>query len=225
LPLESPVAVLADASPSMEVAIRTATILSSLLTAICTAKLTFFHHRSVPPQFIPKTVEDVLSLAILTKVEHSTAPAVGLAPYYEGKEIIKTFVIVTDEEENTRATLEDGTDYPFYPLFMKYREEVYPAKLVFISFLSQQHAEGQMYRQFVRDNVPDILQFKFNRQRPDLTKIDSLLGLLSTGKFESFENNVEPLQNQFAESGIDSVMTSLLEKTPENKQIATMDTT
>ncbi|CAF4651652.1 unnamed protein product [Rotaria sp. Silwood1] len=35
LPLESPVAVMGDASDSMEVAIRTATILASLLTAVC----------------------------------------------------------------------------------------------------------------------------------------------------------------------------------------------
>ena len=54
LPLESPVAVLGDASSSMNVAIRTATILSSLLTAICSAKLSFFNTEVVLPAFTPK---------------------------------------------------------------------------------------------------------------------------------------------------------------------------
>ena len=30
----------------------------------------------------------------------STAPAASLWPYYERKEVIKTFIVVTDEEEN-----------------------------------------------------------------------------------------------------------------------------
>ena len=64
LPLESPVAVIGDASGSMEVAIRTATILSSLFTAICSAKLNFFNDSVFEPAFIPKTLEDVLSLAL-----------------------------------------------------------------------------------------------------------------------------------------------------------------
>jgi len=126
LPLESPVAVIGDASGSMEVAIRTATILSSLLTAICSAKL------------------------------------------------------------------------------------------VFISFLSHQHANGQMYSQFKDANVPDVLQFKFNRERPDLTKIDNLIGLLSTGSSASFDNNLEPLQTEFQQNGIESVITRLVEKQDEN---------
>jgi hypothetical protein len=158
LPLESPVAVIGDASSSMNVAIRTATILSSLLTAICSAKLTFFHTQMFLPAFTPKTIEDVLTLALTTNASGSTANAAGLVPYYDGKELIKTFVMVTDEEENTDAQLADGTSTRFFNLFMKYREEIYPAKLVFISFLRHQHAEGQMYREFKNANVPDVIQ-------------------------------------------------------------------
>ncbi|CAF0885028.1 unnamed protein product [Adineta steineri] len=197
LPLESPVAVIGDASGSMEVAIRTATILSSLLTAICSAKLNFFNDKVFQPSFIPKTLEDVLSLAIITKADGSTANAAGLVPYYDAKEVIKTFVMVTDEEENADGKTADGFSGRFFELFMKYREQIYPAKLVFISFLSHQHAEGQMYSQFKNANVPDVLQFKFNRERPDLTKIDNLIGLLSTGSSASFDNNLEPLQAEF----------------------------
>jgi hypothetical protein len=43
---------------------------------------------------------------------------------------------------------------------MKYREEVYPAKLVFISFLAHQHDLGQMYKQFQQANIPDVIQVR-----------------------------------------------------------------
>ena len=160
LPLESPVAVLADASYSMEIAIRTATILSSLLTALCSAKLTFFHGEMFPPSFTPKNVEDALTLALTTNVGGGTANAAALLPYYLQKEIIKTFIMVTDEEENESIELADGTKTRFFKLFMKYREEVYPAKLVFISFLAHQHDQGQMYKQFYEANVPHVIQVR-----------------------------------------------------------------
>ncbi|UJR08982.1 hypothetical protein I4U23_013232 [Adineta vaga] len=216
LPLESPVAVIGDASGSMEVAIRTATILSSLLTAICSAKLNFFNDKVFEPAFIPKTLEDVLSLAIVTRADGSTANAAGLVPYYDAKEVIKTFVMVTDEEENANGTTADGFSSRFQELFLKYRAEVYPAKLVFISFLSHQHAQGQMYSAFKAADVPDVLQFKFNRERPDLTKIDNLIGLLSTGSSTSFDNNLEPLQAEFQEKGIEAVLTRLIGKQDGN---------
>jgi hypothetical protein len=158
LSLESPVAVIGDASSSMNVAIRTATILSSLLTAICSAKLNFFNTQMFLPTFTPKTIEDVLTLALSTQANGSTANAAGLVPYYDAKEVIKTFVMVTDEEENTDAQLADGTSTRFFNLFMKYRREIYPAKLVFISFLRHQHAQGQMYKEFQDANVPDVIQ-------------------------------------------------------------------
>jgi hypothetical protein len=162
LQLESPVAVLADASFSMEIAIRTATILSSLLAAICSATLTFFHNVPFRPAFVPKTIDDVVLLALVTEVGPCTANAIGLAPYYEAKEVVKTFVMVTDEEENTSIQMRDGREVRFFELFMKYRAEVYPAKLVFISFLAHQHDQGQMYSQFVAANVPDVLQVRRN---------------------------------------------------------------
>ena len=144
----------------MEVAIRTATILSSLLTAICSAKLNFFNTQVFQPAFIPKTLEDVLSLALITKAEGGTANAAGLVPYYDAKEVIKTFVMVTDEEENEDGKIADGSTSRFFELFMKYRAEIYPARLVFISFLAHQHAQGQMYSAFKNADVPDVLQVR-----------------------------------------------------------------
>ncbi|CAF1078048.1 unnamed protein product [Rotaria sp. Silwood1] len=216
LPLASPVAVMGDASYSMDVAIRTATILASLLTAVCSAKLNFFHTKMFLPAFTPKNIEDVLTLALTTKAHGLTANAAGLVSYYDNKEIIKTFIMVTDEIENTDVHTADGTPTRFFNLFMKYRSEVYPAKLVFISFLDNQHDQGQMYTEFLNANVPDVIQFKFNGQRPDLTKIDNLLGLLSTDSSQTFSDQLEKLQNEFEQSSIESIMTSLINKQTNN---------
>jgi hypothetical protein len=68
--------------------------------------------------------------------------------------------MVTDEEENADGTIANGTQTRFFELFMKYRAEIYPAKLVFISFLNHQHDVGQMYSQFKNANVPDVLQVR-----------------------------------------------------------------
>lgn len=65
--IASPVAVLGDASGSMEVAIKTATIISSLLTAICSAKLTFFNSDDFKADRDPKSIGDVLDVAYSTK--------------------------------------------------------------------------------------------------------------------------------------------------------------
>ncbi len=144
--------------------------------------------------------------------------------------------MVTDEEENESIELADGTKTRFFKLFMKYREEVYPAKLVFISFLAHQHDQGQIYKQFQEANVPDViqvretlfsiffllvllcifLQFKFNRERPDLTRLDNLLDLLSTGSSDLFDDRVEKLENEFQQDDVDSVITKLLNKQEEN---------
>eukprot|EP00057_Strongylocentrotus_purpuratus_P016336 XP_011670810.1 PREDICTED: uncharacterized protein LOC105441416 [Strongylocentrotus purpuratus] len=175
--LEAPVAILGDRSPSMEVAIKTSTIIAGLLTAITDAKLSFFSHEDYVPEKIPKTITEILEMASTLRTDGMTAPAASLLPYYERKEVIKTFVVVTDEEENCR---EENNDYLFKALFKKYQEEVYAdAKLVFISFLDNQHAVGQMVKRLTADGIHPM-QFKFSRDRPDLTKLDSVLGLLST---------------------------------------------
>ncbi|CAF1382962.1 unnamed protein product [Adineta ricciae] len=221
LPLESPVVVLGDASSSMEVAIRTATILSSFLTAVCSAKLNFFNTKMFLPAFTPKTIEDVLNLALETRATGATANAAGLVPYFDSKEIIKTFIMVTDEEENSNAVLADGTLTRFFKLFMRYREEIYPAKLVFISFLRHQHDKGEMYQKFEIEKVPDVIQFKFNGTRPDLTKIDNLLGLLSTGSAASFDERLQALQNEFQQSDVATVINNLLCK--QNDSVEPME--
>ena len=78
--LPEPVAILGDASSSMDVAIRTATIISSLLTAICKAKLSFFNSADFEPSILPKNVAEVIELARTTKASGSTANAASLLP-------------------------------------------------------------------------------------------------------------------------------------------------
>ena len=41
-------------------------------------------------------------MAVTVRAEGGTAPAASLWPFYERKEVVKTFIVVTDEEENTR---------------------------------------------------------------------------------------------------------------------------
>ena len=40
-------------------------------------------------------------MAVKITASGATAPAASLWPFYEKKEVVKTFVIATDEEENT----------------------------------------------------------------------------------------------------------------------------
>jgi len=83
--------------------------------------------------------------------------------------------MVTDEEENTETH-----GYRFAPLFKKYKEEVCPeSKLVFVSFLSDPTSKGQMVEELARFDIKP-LQFKLDSKRPDLTKVDTLLSLLSS---------------------------------------------
>jgi len=177
VPLEPPVVILADASGSMEVAIRTATIIGSLMTVLTKADLRFFSatNRGPPDNKMPSTIADVLYVTENVKAGGGTAPAASLYPSYENKEKVNFFVVVTDEEENQQYK-----EYNFCPLFKKYREEVNPdAKLVFISFLSGSNAKGQMVTELENNGVKPTHVFRLDVKKPDLTKLDTFLGLMS----------------------------------------------
>lgn len=75
-------------------------------------------------------------------------------------------------------------------MFKKYHDEIYPARLVFISFLSQTDP-GSMVSEF-KNRYPelDVLQFRFSGDRPDLSKLDNVFGLLSS-ESESFIGEME----------------------------------
>jgi hypothetical protein len=207
--LHAPVAVIGDASGSMSVAIRTATIISSLLTAICSAKLSFFNTKDFDAKMNPSLITDVLKVAYTTRADGGTAPAASLVPYFDKKEVVKTFIIVTDEEENTDAYTADKRRWRFFDLFMEYRKLVYPATLIFVSFLSHQHSSGQMYSRFVKEKVDDVLQFKFDGRRPDLTKLDSILGSLCSKDSKSFSGYVETIESELKSKNLTETLDNL----------------
>lgn len=88
----------------------------------------------------------------------------------------------------------------FAELYEKYYKEVYPAKIVFVSFLHQQHSDGQMVRE-LKNKGFEPMQFKFHRQQPDLTKLDKLFGLMSS-ETATFDEEVNKLETKFKLEGI-----------------------
>lgn len=173
LPLEPPVVVFGDASYSMDVAIRVSTIIASLLTVLADADIFFFNVNSFAPPNAPSTIPQVLNVALNTKADGLTATACTLKRYYDEKKPVKFFIMVTDEIENEPS---GGTF--FAQLFYKYYVEVHPARLVMVSFLEDPNVKGRMVRALESFGIVP-LQFRLDSKRPDLTKLDSLLGLLS----------------------------------------------
>jgi len=181
------VAILGDASASMQVAINTSMIVASALSNLCDAELRLF--RTVDEKLsTAKSAEDVIDMSQKYKAGNATAPAASLWPYYNSKQHIDTFIVVTDEEENTthsgKSTWSYGrnvdTDkgYMFAPLFKKYLEEVNSnAKLVFISF-TRTGVEGHMEGE-IKNHIPsydeNMKVFKMDSIRPDLTKLDKII--------------------------------------------------
>lgn len=174
LQLEAPVVVFGDASYSMDVAIRVSTVIASVLTILCKAELKFFTGESVDPPCVPSSIPEVLAVTTQMKADGLTAPAAALYPYYMKKKIVKFFVIVTDEIEN-----EKYKDYYFPTLFYKYYTEIYPARIVFVSFLENPSEKGRMVTALESLGIVP-LQYKLDGKRPDLTKLDSLLGSLAS---------------------------------------------
>lgn len=186
LRLDPPVAVLGDASSSMDVAIRVANILGSVLAVLTDAELSYFSAwlRKSPRQ--PHSVEDVLFLADEVRASGSTSPAAALWPYLEHRRVLKFLIVVTDEEENTNC---QGMN--FAQMFDRYRNEVSPnCKLVFVSFLAPT-ATGEMVSVLRRSNIPCI-QFRLDSKRPDLTRLDALLGTMGC-ETEDFSKQIAQL--------------------------------
>ena len=180
LPLEPPVMVIGDASFSMDVAIRTSTIIASLMVVLSNAKLRFFNDKVVQPPLLPRNASQVIEVTEKAQADGLTAPAVSIWDLYQKKEKVRYFIMVTDEIEN-----EKFNNTFFAQLFYKYCMEVFPARLVFISFLEDLKVKGRMVQALESFGIVP-LQFKLDAKRPDLTKMDSVLGILSS------ESNVFP---------------------------------
>eukprot|EP01060_Flectonema_neradi_P005572 TRINITY_DN1370_c2_g2_i3.p1 TRINITY_DN1370_c2_g2~~TRINITY_DN1370_c2_g2_i3.p1 ORF type:complete len:886 (+),score=214.94 TRINITY_DN1370_c2_g2_i3:48-2660(+) len=189
LPLRSPIAVLGDCSGSMHVAVRTGSIIVSLLTALSKgAELLFFNSKAVDPLFVPQSIKDVLMLSHYTKADGATSPGSALERLYLAKKRVETIIVVSDEEENDPGVT---TKLTFAQLAKKYVEEVNSeVQFVLISFLRHkpedscsltvdQQLKGAMYLDLKNEGITP-LQLRIDGARPDLTKVDLLLGRLAT---------------------------------------------
>jgi hypothetical protein len=166
------VAVLGDASGSMEVAIRAATILSGLLAASMDADLVFFGRDARRPESgVPRTAAGVLAIADGVAASGVTCPAAALAVFADARTRVDLFVVVSDEGENT-----PHRGLSFAQAFAAYRDTVYAgARVLFVSFLGADAGKGRMVASLARLGIA-ATQVKFDPVRPDLTRFDALLG-------------------------------------------------
>jgi len=175
LPLEPPVVVIGDASGSMQVAVKTATIIGGLLACLTNADLRFFNSGPMQAPPVPHSVKEVIDVASQVRAAGGTANSASLYQSYEKKEKVNYFIMATDEEENA-----DYKGFRWMRLWKLYLAEVNPeAKVVFISFLKN-NQKGQMISEYEAEHLPYI-QFVFDLNRPDLSKLDTLLALLTSG--------------------------------------------
>jgi hypothetical protein len=191
LPIDGRVLVIGDASSSMAVAVKTATIIAGFVASLCAVdrcNLRFFTSVLVNAPYVPRTLTEILDVAGKVNANGMTTNAAGLWDVYQAKEKYETIMMVTDEDENGKIDNKN-----FGELYEIYCREVCPARLVFVSFLSQTD-KGRMYQQLQRDRPPQptdrVRQLRLDRDRPDLTRLDALLGMLSS-ESDSFAADVE----------------------------------
>lgn len=209
LNLDSPIAVLGDASSSMGIAIKTSCIFMSVLCAMCDAEMVLFRGHNEKIDNPPKSVKDVMQLSATLNAGGCTSPAASLYEYYKNEKKIKTFIIVTDEEENTMCF-----NYKFATLFKAYREKICHAKIVFISFLqNNKHGkDGQMVSELkavIPDIEADLMQFKLDKYRPDLSKMDHILNTLMINSVDYSKNIDKIYTPQKTESKDKNIVVSI----------------
>lgn len=167
------VAVLGDSSGSMQVAIKCAASLGSLLSTALQAQLVLFHEEPYAPCVEPRTARTAIQVVEETAAQGGTCMAAPLWAYYERKERVDLLVLVSDEGENQRCN-----GFTFAELFVKYRAEVAPhAKVVLVSFLDGK--EPGVVNTRLKAAGVDVTQLRLDAQRPDTSKFDSLLGLVT----------------------------------------------
>jgi hypothetical protein len=192
LDLEPGVVVAGDASFSMDVAVRTATVIGAVISLLADeSKLKFFHVSLFDPPIQPQTIREVVHVAEHVKADNMTAPGCLIEPYLREKKVVKCFVIVTDEVENVKH----GVEY-FPELFARYYRDVYPAEVVFVSFLENVNRKGRMVTALEAQGFSPI-QFRLDGRRPDLTKLDSLLGVISLRSTFMY-SEIERIASEFA---------------------------
>ena len=177
--------VLGDASGSMEVAIKTSSIITSILCAVGKAQLSLFAGSNRIILSPPRTVREALQFARTMRADGCTCPASSMGHYLENRVKFDTIIVVTDEEENTADSTYNSR---FAPLYHRYINTVYRAKLIFVSFTSPttdgtmtielKHVlDGETYKELVTVH-------KYYLRNPDLNRLDCILATLGSSSTE-----------------------------------------
>lgn len=168
------VAVLGDASGSMGVAVRTSTVVASLLSvALRAADLLFFADAAWAPP-VPGTVQAVLDVVESTRAEGGTCMASALLPLMRERRAVDLIVLVSDEGENG---LSDAGE-TFAQLFARYRREVAPSCRVFLVSFLRVGEPGLVHERLQAEGI-HARQYRLDPDRPDTSKFDALLGHVS----------------------------------------------
>jgi len=207
LALEPPVYCFGDASYSMDVAIRCSTIIGSVLASLTNAELRFFNDRVIQLPKTPHTTREVMDAVKNIRADGLTAPACSLWQLYRDRVKAKFIIMVTDEVENVKS---EGLYWP--TLYENYVREVAPeCTAVFVSFLGGGAEKGRMVRALESHGIQKIIQFRLEGSRPDLTKLDTILGLLAA-ESKQFPDQVKVLMEAYGMGGITGILERL--KTP-----------
>ena len=101
LNLEEPIAILGDASASMDIAIKTSSIVVSVICSLCNADMLLFNNKVTQIEDPPKNAKTALDFIESCHALCCTAPVLTINKYLLEKKVVKTFIIISDEEENT----------------------------------------------------------------------------------------------------------------------------
>jgi len=204
LALEPPVYCFGDASYSMDVAIRCSTIIGSVLASLTNATLRFFNDRVIELDKTPRTTREVMDAVKNIRADGLTAPACSLWQLYRERAQAKFIIMVTDEVENVKSE-----DLYWPTLYERYVREVSPeCTAVFISFLGGSAEKGRMVRALESMGINRIIQFRLEGSRPDLTKLDTILGLLAA-ECKQFPQQVQALVDAYGLGGLSGILERL----------------
>ena len=166
------VAVLGDASSSMQSAIEAATIFASMVSVCLDGELSFFSSGLVKsPYEKPQTVDETLEVCKQIRANGCTSLAAALLPYYEKKKIVDVFVLVTDEEENTRAS-----NMFFAEMLSLYKKNVNPSVRLIVVCVGKGYVP---FRDSLAQYDIDYRVVYIDGARADLAKFDALLGQIA----------------------------------------------
>jgi len=135
-------------------------------------ELSFFSGELVKsPHKKPKTVKDTLEICDEIRARGCTSLAAALWPYYKEKKFMDMFVLVTDEEENTRKG-----GFFFAELLAKYKAEVNDSVTLVIVCVGRGDSR---FRSSLKLNHINYRVVHIDGSRPDLGKFGAVLGQLA----------------------------------------------